>query len=325
MQMMACGGECRAALEWKGSRSSDRFPNAAAGGEMELIMRPFIQPFFDPDTETFSYVVYDEPGGRAAVIDSVLDFDYKAGRISTGGAERIVAFVRERGLTVDWILETHAHADHLSAAQFIRERLGGKVAIGEHIREVQKLFRDIYNLGPSFPTDGNQFDRLFADGESFQVGELEMRVMHTPGHTLADMAWMVEDAVFIGDTLFMPDVGTARCDFPGGDARKLYHSIRKLLALPEQTRLFLCHDYPPPGSGRSHAWFTTVGEQRRHNIHVHDGVSEDEFVEMRERRDASLDMPRLILPAIQVNIRAGRLPEPEGDGESYLKIPLNRL
>ncbi len=288
-------------------------------------MRPFIQPFFDPDTETFSYVVYDEPGGHAAIIDSVLDFDFKAARISTAGAERIIGFVQERGLTVDWILDTHAHADHLTAAQFLRERLGGQVGIGEHIREVQEIFCDIFNLGPNFPTDGSQFDKLFADGETFRIGELEGRVMHTPGHTRADMAWIIEDAVFVGDTLFMPDVGTARCDFPGGDSRRLYHSIRMLLSMPEQTRLFLCHDYPPQGSGRAHSWFTTVGEQKRHNIHVHEGVSEDDFVAMRERRDATLDMPRLILPSIQVNIRAGHFPEPEDDGEVYLKIPLNRL
>lgn len=288
-------------------------------------MRPCIEPFLDPDTETFSYVVYDEPGGRAAVIDSVLDFDFKAARTSTSGAERILAFVAERGLTVDWILETHAHADHLSAAQFLRERLGGRVAIGEHIREVQEIFRDLFKLGEGFATDGSQFDKLFADGETFRIGELEMQVMHMPGHTRADMAWRVEDAVFVGDTLFMPDVGTARCDFPGGDARRLYRSIRRLLELPEETRLFLCHDYPPPDSGREHCWFTTVAETKRHNIHVREGVGEDEFVRMREARDATLEMPRLILPSIQVNIRAGHLPPAEDDGEHYLRIPVNRL
>lgn len=288
-------------------------------------MRPCIEPFLDPDTETFSYVVYDEPGGRAAVIDSVLDFDFKAARTTTSGAERILAFVAERGLTVDWILETHAHADHLTAAQFLRERLGGRVAIGEHICEVQEIFRGIFNLGADFATDGSQFDQLFADGETFRIGELEMQVMHTPGHTRADMAWRVGDAVFVGDTLFMPDVGTARCDFPGGDARRLYRSVRSLLELPEETRLFLCHDYPPPDSGRKHCWFTTVAETKRHNIHVHEGVDEDAFVRMREDRDATLEMPRLILPSIQVNIRAGHLPPAEADGEHYLRIPVNRL
>lgn len=288
-------------------------------------MRPTVQPFFDEDTETFSYVVYDQPGGHAAIIDSVLDFDYKSAHTSTAGADRIIDFIRANDLTVDWILETHAHADHLSAAPYLKERVGGRIGIGEHIREVQEIFRGVFNLGTDFATDGSQFDKLFADGETFTFGGLEGRVMYTPGHTPADMAWMIGDAVFVGDTLFMPDTGTARCDFPGGDARRLYRSVRKLLSLPEETRMFLCHDYPPEGSGREHACETTVGDQKRDNVHIRDGITEDEFVDMRTRRDATLDMPRLIIPSIQVNIRAGSMPPPEDNGQVYLKVPVNRL
>lgn len=285
--------------------------------------RTQVEPFLDPDTETFSYVVYDREGGRAAVIDPVLDYDPKSGRTSTTGAERLVEFVRQKNLTVDWILETHAHADHLSAAPFMREQVGGKLGIGEKISEVQKIFREVFNLEKEFLVDGSQFDKLFAEGETFHVGELDAEVIYTPGHTPADMSWRIGDAVFVGDTLFMPDVGTARCDFPGGDARVLYRSIRRLLAMPEDTRLFMCHDYP--GDNREHRCETTVGEQKRHNIHVHDGIDEDAFVEMRTTRDASLEMPRLILPSIQVNIRAGDLPPPDDNGTVYFKIPVNKL
>jgi len=286
-------------------------------------MRPNIKPFLDTDSETWSYVVYERDGGQAAVIDPVLDYDPKSGRTSTQGAQRLVDFVRERDLTVDWILETHAHADHLSAAPFVRDQVGGKIGIGNHIAEVQKIFREVFNLEKEFLPDGSQFDHLFADGETFRIGSLEGRVIYTPGHTPADMAWLIGDALFVGDTLFMPDVGTARCDFPGGSAATLYRSIQKLLALPEETRMFMCHDYP--GDRRAHEYETSVGEQKRHNIHVREGISEEEFVERREKRDATLAMPRLILPSIQVNIRAGEMPPAEDNGTVYFKIPVNRL
>lgn len=286
-------------------------------------MQPNVEPFLDPDTETFSYVVYDRPGGHAAVVDPVLDYDPKAGRTGTGGAQRLVDYVRAKDLQVDWILETHAHADHLSAAPFVRAEVGGRLAIGDKIVEVQKIFRELFNFEPGFKADGSQFDKLFADGERFTIGDLEAEVMYTPGHTPADMSWRVGDGVFVGDTLFQPDVGTARCDFPGGDAATLYRSIRKLLSLPEQTRLYMCHDYP--AGSRPHRHVTTVGEEKASNIHVHDGVSEEEFVAMRRARDATLEMPRLILPSVQVNVRAGQLPPPEDNGVVYFKIPVNRL
>nr|WP_290653552.1 MBL fold metallo-hydrolase [Aquisalimonas sp.] len=286
-------------------------------------MNANIKAFLDTDTETFSYVVYDREGGNAAVIDAVLDYDPRSGRTSTKGAQRLVDYVREHDLTVDWILETHAHADHLSAAPFVRDQVGGRIAIGDQIPQVQKIFREVFNLEKEFLPDGSQFNHLFADGETIRIGELEGRVIYTPGHTPADMSWQLGDALFVGDTLFMPDVGTARCDFPGGDASTLYRSIQKLLAFPEETRMFMCHDYP--GDRRSHEYETSVGEQKRHNIHVREGVSEDEFVEMREKRDATLDMPRLILPSIQVNIRAGEMPPPEDNGTVYFKIPVDRL
>lgn len=278
-------------------------------------MTPHIQPFFDPATGTVTYVVHD--GTAAAIIDPVLDFDPKSGRISTASADRVVAFVRSRPLRVEWILETHAHADHLTAAPYIRSRVGGRIAIGERIGEVQAIFREIFNVRKELPA----FDHLFADAERFAIGRLEAEAMHVPGHTPADMAYRIGDAVFVGDTLFMPDVGSARADFPGGDARKLYRSARRLLALPGETRLFMCHDYPP--KGREPRWETTVAEERAANIHLRDGVSEDEFVAMRTARDRTLEMPTLILPAIQVNIRAGELPLPEENGRTYLKIPLN--
>jgi glyoxylase-like metal-dependent hydrolase (beta-lactamase superfamily II) len=286
-------------------------------------MRPSVEPFIDPDTETWSYVVYDRAGGCAAVVDPVLDYDPKAGRTSTAGAQRLVDFVRAKKLHVEWILETHAHADHLSAAPFVRGEVGGRLAIGEKIQDVQEIFRTVFNLKDGFEPDGSQFDRLFAAGETFAIGDLECEVMYSPGHTPADMAWRIGDSVFVGDTLFLPDVGTARCDFPGGDAATLYRSIRRLLSLPDDTRLFMCHDYPP--EGREHQCMATVADQKRGNIHVRDGISEAEFVAMRTQRDATLEMPRLILPSIQVNIRAGQLPPAEDNGVSYLKIPVNRL
>lgn len=286
-------------------------------------MKPQIEPFFDTVTGTVTYVVYDKPGGAAAIVDPVLDYDPKAGRTKTESVDKVVRFVRDRALTVEWILETHAHADHLSGAQYLKGILGGKVAIGDQIRAVQRVFKQVFNLPAEFPENGSQFDHLFADGEVFRIGGLTAQTLYVPGHTPADISYQVEDTVFVGDTLFMPDVGTARCDFPGGNAHLLYQSIRKLLALPEQTRLFMCHDYPP--AGRAPVWETTVGEQRRRNIHVHDGIGEQDFVSMRVARDAGLDMPVLIMPSIQVNIRAGALPKPEDNGTSYLKIPVNAL
>ncbi|HYD58075.1 MAG TPA: MBL fold metallo-hydrolase [Burkholderiales bacterium] len=286
-------------------------------------MKPNVEAFFDPATATLSYVVYDAPGGRAAVIDSVLDYDAKSGRTATASADRLVAFVRAQRLAVDWILETHAHADHLSAAPYLRRVLGGRIAIGEPIRAVQGVFKEIFNLEPDFRLDGSQFDHLFRDGERFGIGALQGAALHVPGHTPADFAYRIGDAVFVGDTLFMPDVGTARADFPGGDAATLYRSIRKLLSMPGETRVFVCHDYPP--AGRGPMWVSTVREQRAANIHVKDGVTEEGFVAMRTARDKTLSMPTLILPSIQVNIRAGELPPPEPNGVSYLKIPLNSL
>jgi glyoxylase-like metal-dependent hydrolase (beta-lactamase superfamily II) len=280
-------------------------------------MKPIIQPFFDPATGTVTYVVHD--GAAAAIIDSVLDYEPKSARTDTRSAERVIEFVRARRLRVEWILETHAHADHLSAAPYLRAHLGGRIAIGERIREVQAIFREVFNLEKELPA----FDRLLADSERFAIGALQAEALHVPGHTPADMAYRIGDAVFVGDTLFMPDVGTARADFPGGDARTLYRSIRRLLALPPETRIFVCHDYPP--KGREPRWETTVVAQRAANIHVHDRVSEAEFVAMRTARDRTLEMPTLILPSIQVNIRAGELPLPEANGRSYLKIPLNAL
>ncbi len=285
--------------------------------------QPLVESFLDPDTETFSYVVYDHEGGHAAVIDPVLDYDPKAGQTSTDGAQRLVDFVQEKNLTVDWILETHAHADHLSAAPFVREQVGGKLAIGDQIVQVQEIFRKIFNFEKEFLPDGSQFDKLFAAGETFTFGELEGEVIYTPGHTPADMAWRIGDAIFVGDTLFMPDKGTARCDFPGGDARRMYRSVKQLLQFPDEYRMFMCHDYP--GEERDHQCETTVGAQRKGNIHVGEGISEDEFVKLREERDATLDMPRLILPSVQLNVRAGQFPPAEDNGTRYFKIPINTL
>lgn len=286
-------------------------------------MQAQVKAFFDPATWTVSYVVFDAPGGHCALVDSVLDYDPKSGRTRTDSADQLIAFVREQNLTVDWILETHAHADHLSAAPYLRNHLGGKIAIGGKITQVQNVFKGIFHLEPEFATNGSQFDHLFEDGDTFAIGTLQAQALSVPGHTPACMAYQVGDAVFVGDTLFMPDVGTARCDFPGGNAHTLYQSVRKLLSLPPETRLFMCHDYPP--EGRAAQWECTVADQRARNIHVHDGVSEAAFVAMRTKRDAGLAMPVLILPSVQVNIRAGELPPPEANGVSYLKIPLNAL
>ena len=282
-----------------------------------------MQGFHDAETGTVSYVVHERESRRAAVIDPVLDFDPKSGHTSTRSADRLLAHVAAEKLRVDWILETHAHADHLSAAPYVRSRVGGRIGIGEHIREVQATFAAMFNLGPSFAADGSQFDHLFHDGETFRLGDVEARAMFVPGHTPADIAYLIDGMAFIGDTLFMPDVGSARADFPGGDARRLYRSIRRLLALPDDTVLCVCHDYPP--KTRRAAWQASVAEHKRHNVHVHDGVGEDEFVAMREARDRTLGAPTLILPALQVNVRAGQLPPPDSNGIAYLRIPLNAL
>lgn len=286
-------------------------------------MNTLVQPFFDAATGTVSYVVHAGPGSPCAVVDPVLDFDAKSGRARTTGANRLVEFIEAQRLRLDWILETHAHADHLSAAHHLRQRLGGQIGIGGGITAVQGVFKKLFNLEPGFATDGSQFDRLFADGERFAIGGLQAEVMAMPGHTPACVAYRVGDTVFVGDTLFMPDVGTARCDFPGGSASVLYRSVRKLLELPGETRLCMCHDYPP--TDRQPRWESTVAEQRALNIHIRDGISEQEFVAMRTARDATLEMPNLILPSVQVNIRAGQMPPPEANGVSYLKIPVNAL
>ena len=286
------------------------------------MMTPQIHAFFDPATATVTYVVYEGEGGACAIIDSVLDYDPKAGRTATTSADKVIAFVREHGLQCRWLLETHAHADHLSAAPYLQRQLGGEVAIGAAIQAVQQAFADIYHQHGA-TSDGSQFDQLFAPDQVFHIGALEVRALHVPGHTPADLAYQIGDAVFVGDTLFMPDVGSARCDFPGGSAALLYRSAQRLLSLPPATRLFMCHDYPP--AGREPRWETTVAAQRAANIHLRDGITEDQFVALRTGRDATLEMPTLILPAIQVNINAGKLPEPEENGVRYLKIPLDAL
>jgi glyoxylase-like metal-dependent hydrolase (beta-lactamase superfamily II) len=288
-----------------------------------MTSRAIIKPFFDPVTGTVSYVVSDGATRMAAVIDPVLDFDVRSGRTTTHSADAVLAYLRCRGLAVQWILETHAHADHLSSARYIQQQAGGRIGIGARIREVQAVFTKLYNLEPGFLPNGSQFDHLFADGETFRIGGLQATAWLVPGHTPADMAYLLDDAVFVGDTLFMPDVGSARADFPGGDARSLYRSIRRILELPGGTRIYVGHDYPP--AGRSVQWETTVAEQRAHNIHARDGIAEDAFVTMRQARDATLDYPALILPALQVNVRAGRLPPPDENGVAYLRIPLNAL
>jgi len=285
---------------------------------------PAVRTFFDETTYTATHVVHDPASRRAAIIDSVLDFDPASGRTSTASAEQVAAHVRERGLTVDWILETHAHADHLSAAPWLKEQLGGTLVIGREILTVQDVFGGIFNEPASFARDGSQFDRLMRDGDCFAIGDIPAIALHVPGHTPACLAYVIGDAVFVGDTLFMPDYGTARADFPGGDARTLYRSIRRLMLLPDETRVFLCHDYKAPGRDE-YVWETTIGAEREGNVHVREGVGEDAFAAMREARDATLDMPRLILPSVQVNMRGGRLPEPEDNGTRYLKLPLDTL
>ena len=286
-------------------------------------LQPIVHGIFDKATWTITYIVHQGIGTACAIIDSVLDYDPKSGRTTTASAEKVVDYVKEHQLKVEWILETHAHADHLSAAAYLKKHLGGKTAIGEQISQVQKVFKGIFNLESEFKQDGSQFDHLLASDEEFKVGALVGKVLFVPGHTPACVAYQFGDAVFVGDTMFMPDVGTARCDFPGGDARTLYASTRRILSLPADTRLFMCHDYPP--MERPIAFEPTVAEQRAKNIHVHDGITEVEFVEMRTKRDATLEMPVLILPAVQINIRAGELPPKEANGVSYVKIPLNAL
>ena len=286
-------------------------------------MTPNVTAFFHNGTYTVTYVVSEPEGEHCAIIDAVLDYDPVSGRTTTDAADILIGFMLERGLTLDWILETHAHADHLTAAPYLQEKLGGRIAIGEHITKVQTTFKTIFNLEDAFVADGSQFDCLLADGEDFEVGRLRAKVLHTPGHTPACVTYVFDDAAFVGDTIFMPDFGSARTDFPGGDAAVLYRSIRRILTLPPQTRLFMCHDYGP--DGRDFAWESTVADERVDNIHVHDGISEDEFVRIRNERDDAIGLPRLILPSIQVNIRAGRFPPAEDNGVSYLKVPLNAL
>ena len=290
---------------------------------IDMSQKPEVTGFFDPATNTISYVVRDPASNACAVIDPVLDFDYASGRTGFGSAERIINFIRDHGLKLEWLIETHAHADHLSAAPYIQDKLGGKIGIGEHIREVQEVFGKIFNEGTEFQRDGSQFDRLFEDGGTYTIGGLTAFAMHTPGHTPACMTHVIGNAAFVGDTLFMPDSGTARADFPGGDARQLYRSIKKVLSLPPEMRLFMCHDYG--SNGREIRWETTVAEERANNIHVRDGTGEDEFVARRCARDKSLGMPKLMIPSIQVNMRAGHLPEPEAGGKTFLKVPVNGL
>lgn len=308
----------------------DQDPNLArASAQVEAVLRgevrtPHVEAFFDEPTFTASYVVHDPATSVAAIIDSVLDFDQPSGRTSCESADAIIAYVEREGLAVSWLLETHAHADHLSAAPYLQEKLGGQLAIGAEIVTVQQMFGKIFNEDKRFARDGSQFDRLLVDGDTLTIGEIPLIALHGPGHTPADMAYVFGDAVFTGDTMFMPDYGSARVDFPGGDARQLYRSVRRLMALPDKSRVFLCHDYKAP-SRDEFVWETTMLAERTGNVHFHEGVSEDDFVAMRTQRDATLAMPRLILPAIQVNIRGGRMPEPEENGVRYLKLPLNQL
>jgi glyoxylase-like metal-dependent hydrolase (beta-lactamase superfamily II) len=288
------------------------------------VRAPVVEAFFDEETFTASYVVSDPETRHAAIVDSVLDFDQPSGRTSTGSADAVIAYLKRSGLTVDWLLETHAHADHLSAAPYLKEQLGGKLVIGREILTVQEVFGKIFNEGSEFARDGSQFDLLIEDGDTLEIGGIPLIALHVPGHTPADMAYLIGDAAFVGDTMFMPDYGTARADFPGGNARILFHSIRRLMRLPDQTRVFLCHDYKAPGRA-GYVWETTIGSERTGNVHVHDGVTEGEFVAMRTARDAMLEMPRLILPSVQINMRGGKFPEPEDNGTRYLKLPLNAL
>ena len=289
----------------------------------ELTLKPEVVPFFDPATNTISYIVRDPNSTACAVVDSVMDFDYASGRIGFEHADAIVAHIRAKGWTLEWLIETHAHADHLSAAPYIQRHLGGRLGIGENIKLVQEVFGKVFNEGTEFQRDGSQFDRLFQDGDSYTIGTMTVHVMATPGHTPACMTHVVGDAAFVGDTLFMPDGGSARADFPGGDAATLFRSMRRILSLPNETRLFMCHDYGP--NGREIRWETTVGDERKHNIHVHDGVTEAEFVRLRTARDATLAMPKLIIPSLQVNIRGGELPPKDESGRTFLKVPVNAL
>jgi len=290
----------------------------------DAALRPEIASFFDPATYTVTYVVHDPATMEAAIVDSVLDFDPNSGRTSSLSADKVIDYVTSHNLKVTWLLETHAHADHFSAAPYLQEKLGGKIAIGADITTVQNVFGKLFNAGTEFERDGSQFDALFNDGDTFAIGNLPVTVMHVPGHTPACIAYVVGEAVFVGDTMFMPDYGTARADFPGGDARTLFRSLRRILSLPPETRLFMCHDYLPKNRSQ-YVWETTVAAEREGNIHAHDGITEDEFVAMREARDATLDMPRLILPSVQVNMRAGHLPPPDENGVTYLKIPVNAV
>ena len=286
--------------------------------------KPEVKGFFDDATNTISYVVWDPATNNAAVIDSLLDFDQASGRTKTTSADQLIAFVKAKGLKVEWIIDTHVHADHLTAAPYVKSQLGGRTGIGEHIATVQQVFGKIFNEGQSFHTDGSQFDHLFRDGETYRIGTIEAKAIHTPGHTPACMSHLIGDAVFVGDTIFMPDFGTARCDFPGGDAGTLYDSIQKLFALPDETRVFLCHDYRAPGRDE-YVWETTISAEKKHNTHVKEGTSREEFVKMRTERDATLDMPKLILPSVQINMRAGEMPPPEANGQVYMKLPINAL
>ena len=290
---------------------------------VDLSVKPEIAAFFDPVTSTVSYVVKDTHSDACVIIDSIMDIDYAAGRVAYDAADKMIEFIRFHNLKLEWLVETHVHADHLSGAPYIQGKLGGKIGIGEHITIIQETFGKIFNEGTEFRRDGSQFDRLFKDGETYQIGTMTAFVMHTPGHTPACMTHVIGDAAFVGDTLFMPDGGSARADFPGGDARTLYRSIRRVLTLPNETRLFMCHDYAP--NGRDIRWETTVTKQREQNIHVKDGITEDEFVAMRETRDRTLGMPRLIIPSLQVNMRGGELPPPDESGKRFLKVPLNVL
>ncbi|MBI1404089.1 MAG: MBL fold metallo-hydrolase [Porphyrobacter sp.] len=304
-------------------------PLAAATAQVEralgdAALRPEVAGFFDPATFTVTYVVHDPATREAAIIDSVLDFDPASGRTSTISADAVIAHVTSHNLKVTWLLETHAHADHLSAAPYLQGKLGGQIAIGERITAVQQVFGKLFNAGSEFARDGSQFDALFADGDTFAIGNLPVTVLHVPGHTPACIAYVVGEAVFVGDTMFMPDYGTARADFPGGDARQLFRSLRRILSLPGATRLFMCHDYLPKGRSQ-YVWETTVAAEREGNIHANDGITEDDFVAMREARDATLDMPRLILPSVQVNMRAGHLPPADDNGVTYLKLPVNAV
>jgi len=307
-----------------GDRNLNRATAQIERAQADKRLHPSIAGFFDEATNTVSYVVHDPKTGEAAIIDSVLDFDAASGRTSNGSADRMIEYVTSNNLKVTWLIETHAHADHISAAPYLQERLGGKLAIGRDIIRVQEVFGKLFNAGTDFERDGSQFDKLFEDGETFRIGELEGIALHVPGHTPADMAFIIGDAAFVGDTIFMPDFGTARADFPGGDAGQLFRSIRRLLSLPDETRLFLCHDYKAPGRDE-YAWETTVKQQREENVHVKDGVTEQDFVAMRTDRDKTLSMPKLIMPSVQVNIRGGRLPDPEENGVSYIKIPVNAV